>query len=59
MRMIHEWWHLRLLKWTGRGHDPAGVKGIKPGECVVLCLACSLPGMNLPEGWDDNNDQYV
>jgi hypothetical protein len=57
--MVHEWRHLRLLKRTGRGHDPSGVQGTKPGECVVLCLACPLPGINLPDGWDCDDEQYV
>jgi hypothetical protein len=52
MRMVHMWRHVRLLKCTGRGHDMAGVKGTRQGECSILCPACPLPGINLPEGWD-------
>ncbi|KAJ2935743.1 hypothetical protein H1R20_g1351, partial [Candolleomyces eurysporus] len=59
MRMVHEWRHLRLLKRTGRGHDPSGMKGTKPGECVVLCPACPLSGINLPEGWNNDDNQWL
>ncbi|KAG5635682.1 hypothetical protein H0H81_010420 [Sphagnurus paluster] len=27
LRMIRQWWHLKMLKHAGRGHDPSGVKG--------------------------------
>ncbi|KIJ09041.1 hypothetical protein PAXINDRAFT_164415 [Paxillus involutus ATCC 200175] len=51
MRMAREWWHLKLLKRSGRGHDPTGVAGTKQGECAVLCPACPHPDKNLPSGW--------
>jgi hypothetical protein len=38
--MVREWWHIWLLKHMGRGHDPLGIKGMKEGECAVLCPAC-------------------
>ncbi|KAJ6511744.1 hypothetical protein DFH09DRAFT_1251570 [Mycena vulgaris] len=38
LRMNREWSHLMRLKRAGRGHDPAGVEGTKPG-------------VNLPEDW--------
>lgn len=50
-----------LLKRSGRGHDPRGVKGTKEGECAVICPACPQPGRNLPANWEDVPDykQYV
>lgn len=54
--MIRQWRHLILLKWMGRGHDPAGVKGTREGECAVLCPACPHPGKNLPDGWEDADE---
>jgi hypothetical protein len=51
--MTREWAHLKMLKRAGRGHDPGGVDATKEGECAVLCLACPLPGINLPENWRD------
>ncbi|KAJ6575925.1 hypothetical protein B0H10DRAFT_2345941 [Mycena sp. CBHHK59/15] len=53
MRMGREWRHLKMLKRSGRGHDPSGVKGTKSGECALLCPACPQPGKNLPENWKD------
>ncbi|KAG6808347.1 hypothetical protein H0H92_004412 [Tricholoma furcatifolium] len=52
LRMVREWRHLKLLKRFGRGHDPTGAAGTRVGECAVLCPACPLPGINLPEGWE-------
>ncbi|KIJ11640.1 hypothetical protein PAXINDRAFT_164080 [Paxillus involutus ATCC 200175] len=51
MRMAREWQHLKLLKCSGRGHDPTGVAGTKQGECAVLCPVCPHPDKNLPSGW--------
>ncbi|KAJ2913229.1 hypothetical protein MD484_g7185, partial [Candolleomyces efflorescens] len=59
MRMIHEWRHLRLLKRMGRGHDPSGVRGTGQGDCVVLCPACPLPDVNMPEDWRTSEDPWV
>jgi hypothetical protein len=51
------WAHLKTLKRSGRGHDPAGTK---EGECAVLCPACPQPGMNLPDNWrDPSKDRHV
>ncbi|KAK0490084.1 hypothetical protein EDD18DRAFT_1465849 [Armillaria luteobubalina] len=47
LRVVREWRHIRLLKRSGRGNDPTGVKGTKPGECAVLCPACPQPGINM------------
>jgi hypothetical protein len=49
--MVREWRHLKMLKRSGRGHDPAGISSTKAGQCAVLCPACPQPGINLPEGW--------
>ncbi|KJA17059.1 hypothetical protein HYPSUDRAFT_70954 [Hypholoma sublateritium FD-334 SS-4] len=51
LRVVREWRHLRLLKRMGRGHSETGVVGTKEGECAVLCPACPLPGINLPDDW--------
>lgn len=52
-RMLREWKHLKLMKRAGRGNDTTSVDGTGPGELVVLCPACPLPGINLPEDWED------
>ncbi|CAA7270803.1 unnamed protein product [Cyclocybe aegerita] len=52
MRMAREWRHVRLMKRFTQGHDLTGVQGTKEGECAVVCPACPLPGVNLPENWE-------
>ncbi|KAF8835188.1 hypothetical protein BDN67DRAFT_992518 [Paxillus ammoniavirescens] len=39
LRMSQKWRHLKLLKWSGHGHDPAGVATTGEGTCAVLCPA--------------------
>jgi hypothetical protein len=51
LRMVQEWRHLKMLKRSGRGHDPAGVSSTRAGQCTVLCPACPQPGINLPADW--------
>ncbi|GBE78836.1 hypothetical protein SCP_0200330 [Sparassis crispa] len=53
MRMMCEWRHLKMLKCSGRGHDPGGVAATLPGSYAVLCPACPHPGKNLPVDWAD------
>ncbi|KAG6809360.1 hypothetical protein H0H92_000568 [Tricholoma furcatifolium] len=50
--MVREWRHLKMMKRAGRGHDPTGILGTKPGELAVACRACPHPGINLPLDWD-------
>ncbi|KAG6825587.1 hypothetical protein H0H92_003169, partial [Tricholoma furcatifolium] len=51
---IRQWRYLRMMKRSGRGHDPSGaVAGTKEGDCAVLCPACPQPGINLPPNWED------
>jgi hypothetical protein len=58
IRMTRMWAHLKILKRSGRGHDPTGANGTKEGECAVLCPACPQPGINLPDGWrTDSKDR--
>ncbi|KAI6096537.1 hypothetical protein EDD16DRAFT_1719774 [Pisolithus croceorrhizus] len=51
LRIIRQWRHLKLLKRTGRGHDPLGISNTKQGDCALLCPACPHPGKNLPQDW--------
>lgn len=39
--MAHEYRHIRQAKHAGRGHDPAGIAGSKPGELAVICPTCT------------------
>ncbi len=47
LHVIREWHHVCMLKQHGHGNDPTGVKGTGHGECVVRCLACPWPGVNM------------
>ncbi|KAJ7198757.1 hypothetical protein GGX14DRAFT_536593 [Mycena pura] len=64
--MTREYRHLQMCKRAGRGHDGVGVprtpgsselvygiEATKRGELAVPCRACPLPGINLPEGWEN------
>lgn len=54
LRIVHQWRHLKLLKRTGRGHDPVRhALETRPGECALLCPACPHPGINLQPGWEN------
>ncbi|KAF6746462.1 hypothetical protein DFP72DRAFT_992812 [Ephemerocybe angulata] len=58
LRMVHEWRHLKLLKRNQRGHDPIrGAAETEEGECAVLCPPCSHPGINMPDGWEDEPEE--
>ncbi|KAF8797648.1 hypothetical protein BYT27DRAFT_7228903 [Phlegmacium glaucopus] len=52
--IVREWRHVRLMKRMGHGHDAAGVRGTKEGQCAVLCPACPIPSVNLPANWKDH-----
>ncbi|KAJ3533340.1 hypothetical protein NMY22_g7373 [Coprinellus aureogranulatus] len=52
LRLVHMWRHGRLLKRSGKGHDPGGAKSTVEGECALLCPPCPHPGINMPEGWE-------
>ncbi|KAJ7300519.1 hypothetical protein DFH08DRAFT_919257 [Mycena albidolilacea] len=53
LRMVREYSHLLMLKRAGRGHAKSGVLGTAQGELAVLCPCCPVPGVNLPEGWEN------
>lgn len=50
--MVRQWRHIKMLKRSGRGHDPAGVNATGQGEIAVHCPACPHPEKNIPEGWE-------
>ncbi|KAJ7791737.1 hypothetical protein B0H14DRAFT_2395344 [Mycena olivaceomarginata] len=53
LRMVREYSHLLMLKRAGRGHAKSGVMGTTQGVLAVLCPCCPIPGVNLPEGWEN------
>jgi hypothetical protein len=53
LRMVREYSHLLMLKRAGRGHAKSGVLGTAQGELAALCPCCPVPGINLPEDWEN------
>ncbi|KAJ7894472.1 hypothetical protein B0H14DRAFT_3426880 [Mycena olivaceomarginata] len=53
LRTVREYTHLLMLKRAGRGHAQSGVMGTRQGELAVRCPCCPVPGVNLPEGWEN------
>ncbi|KAF7983602.1 hypothetical protein HWV62_20507 [Athelia sp. TMB] len=53
--MLRKWRHETMVKRGGRAYDPRPdrVEATGPGELAVLCRACPVPGMNLPDNWQD------
>ena len=51
--IIMQWRHLKLLKWGGCAHDPAGAAATCPGELALLCPSCPHPGINWPDNWEN------
>jgi len=35
MRMILQWWHLKMLKWAGRSTVDDGVRQTQPGDLAI------------------------
>ncbi|KAK7433784.1 hypothetical protein VKT23_020552 [Stygiomarasmius scandens] len=63
--IVHLWRHFRMLKRGGMG-----VGGLHPGpfrnidethqgELAVQCIACPIPGVNLPEDWQSKPVQFL
>ena len=53
MRMVREFRHLKLMKRHGRGNVPSGLITTGRGDLTTVCPACPIPGINLPEKWQD------
>ncbi|KAJ7701694.1 hypothetical protein B0H16DRAFT_1347920 [Mycena metata] len=53
LRMVRQWRHLQMLKWSGRGHDLTGVDGTKLGGLAIECPACPRLEVNLPDDWEN------
>jgi len=61
MRMMLQWRHLKMLKWSGRANVDDGVSTTQPGGLAIRCPSCPRPGVNLPLGWQDTppENRYV
>lgn len=53
MRIVRQYRHLKLMKRAGRGNVVKGLITTGAGDLAVTCPACPIPGVNLPDGWED------
>lgn len=53
MRMIRMWRHLKFMKRAGRGNLANGLITTRSGDLAVVCPACPMPDVNIPEDWKD------
>ncbi|THU93004.1 hypothetical protein K435DRAFT_671013, partial [Dendrothele bispora CBS 962.96] len=59
LRVMRLWRHIRMLKRSGMGVGGLSgdlfrtVEQTSPGELVVKCIACPIPEVNLPKGWQN------
>ena len=57
MRALRQWRDLTSRRRAGLPLD--GTVQLKPGGLALFCPACPQPGVNLPENWRDDPQQYV
>lgn len=55
LRLSRQWNNLKLRKWAGYGHKPDDP--VSEGGLVNFCPACPQPGINLPDGWEEDPEQ--
>lgn len=55
MRVSRQWCDMKMRKWSGSvfDHDDSNVPD---GALVPFCGACPQPGVNLPDGWQNDVD---
>ncbi|KAH9484634.1 hypothetical protein JR316_0004116 [Psilocybe cubensis] len=59
-RMTRLWRWMKKLKWAGfAGHNGKAVKDVCKGELANFCPACPQPGINLPDGWENDPNKFV
>ncbi|KAL0958884.1 hypothetical protein HGRIS_014200 [Hohenbuehelia grisea] len=56
-RMVNEFQHIRLMKHAGRGNLSNGVETTGPGDLALRCAACPDPEENLPEDWQNADEE--
>src|SRR5882672_9737161 len=57
LRVSRQWRNLQALKRFGFGHGQSCDPG--PGDLALFCPACPQPGINLPEGWENNSNEEI
>ncbi|KAH9481966.1 hypothetical protein JR316_0006496 [Psilocybe cubensis] len=59
-RMTRLWRWTKKLKWAGyAGHNGKKVAEVEKGELANYCPACPQPGINLPNGWENDPNKFV
>lgn len=56
LRVSRQWRNLKEWKWFGFGHRKE-IPG--PAEMALFCPACPQPGINLPETWKNDPQQWL
>lgn len=57
MRCLRQWRDLQARRRAGYPFD--GETPPKPGSLALFCPACPQPGVNLPDDWKSDPQQYV
>lgn len=57
MRALRQWRDLSSRRRAGQPVDPS--VHLKPGDLALFCPACPQPGINLPDNWHEDKDQWV
>ncbi|TFK59289.1 hypothetical protein BDN72DRAFT_734315, partial [Pluteus cervinus] len=55
-RVIRQWRLMKYLKWFGFAHSK---KTPGRGELALFCATCPQPGINLPDDWEDDEDELL
>lgn len=55
MRVSRQWRDLQTRKRFGYGHDLDKTPGF--GDLALFCPTCPQPGINLPDGWENEPDE--
>ena len=58
-RMSRLWRWMKRLKWAGYGHNQKDPLNPKPGSLANFCPACPQVGINIPENWKEDVNQWV
>ncbi|KAJ7023233.1 hypothetical protein C8F04DRAFT_1193689 [Mycena alexandri] len=54
--IVRQYRMMEMLKRAGRGQEDSGIKGTAQGELALDCCACPQPEKNLPEGWEEMDE---
>lgn len=47
---------IKEYKWFGFGHK---TESPKTGELALFCVACPQPGVNLPDNWKEDEEEWA